>query len=488
MNILLVDDDTGSRTSVGKFLRRQGYQVTECSNGEDALATYLAGSFPMILTDIRMPAMSGIDLLKQIKELPSGSYTDIVLFTGHGSMESAIDALRMGAFDYLIKPINIEELSIIAEKVAEHQGLLRENRRLTDHFDQEVQAATQETAKEISRLRMLVAQSEGVSKLGIFDKVMQNIYQQALLYHHDRSIPVLIQGETGTGKEMVAKLIHYGDFNETTPFVDINCAALTPTLFESELFGYEAGSFTGGLSKGQKGKLDLATGGTLFLDEVGEMPLEIQAKLLRVLQEKEYYRVGGLKKLKSDVRIVCATNIDLVQAVAEGKFRRDLYYRLNVGQIFIPPLCERPDAIIPLAEMFLHRFASQKGKKFSRIGNQAAKILLNHSWPGNVRELQNVIEWSVFMFNDTELCPNHLNIIATKNTNCSTSTCQAGTIHPEAPLLLPPAPFNLDEYIDRIIAAALKMHNGNKSAAAAYLGLSRRSLSYRAEKILHDEQ
>ncbi|MBP2636357.1 MAG: sigma-54 factor interaction protein [Firmicutes bacterium] len=487
MNILLVDDDTGSRTSVSKFLRRQGYQVTECSNGEEALATYLAGSFPMILTDIRMPAMSGIDLLKQIKDLPSGAYTDIVLFTGHGSMESAIEALRMGAFDYLIKPINIEELSIIVEKVAEHQGLLRENRRLTDHFNQEVQAATQETAKEISRLRMLVAQSEGIGKIGIFDTVMQNIYQQALLYHQDRSIPVLIQGETGTGKEMIAKLIHYGDFNETTPFVDINCAALTATLFESELFGYEAGSFTGGLSKGQKGKLDLAAGGTLFLDEVGEMPLEMQAKLLRVLQEKEYYRVGGLKKIKSDVRIICATNIELAHAVEEGRFRRDLYYRLNVGQIFIPPLRERLDAIMPLAEMFLHRFASQKEKKFCRIGEQAVRVLLSHSWPGNIRELQNVIEWSVFMYNDTELSPKHLNIVASKDTSCNTSSPQAGAILPEAPLLLPPEPFNLDEYIDRIISATLKMHKGNKSAAAAYLGLSRRSLSYRAEKILHDD-
>lgn len=487
MNILLVDDDTGSRTPVGKFLRRQGYQVTECSSGTEAFETYLNGSFPMIITDIRMPGMSGIDLLKKIKELPSGSYTDIVLFTGHGSMESAIEALRMGAFDYLLKPINIEELAIIAEKVAEHQGLLRENQRLTDHFDQEVLAATEETAKEISRLRMLVAQSEGIGKIGVFDEAMQIIYHQALLYHRDRSIPVLIQGETGTGKEMIAKLIHYGDFNETTPFVDINCAALTATLFESELFGYEAGSFTGGLSKGQKGKLDLAAGGTLFFDEIGEMPMEIQAKLLRVLQEKEYYRVGGLKKIKSDVRVICATNIDLAQAVDEGKFRRDLFYRLNVGQIIVPPLRDRPDDIIPLADMFLHRFASQKGKKFSRISKQAACILRSHSWPGNVRELQNVIEWSVFMFNDIELSPNHLNIIAAKNTNCSLAALPAGTILPEAPLLLPPEPFHLDEYIDRIIAAAIKMHNGNKSATAAYLGLSRRSLSYRVEKILSDE-
>ncbi len=484
MNILLVDDDIGSRTSVSKFLRRQGHQITECSDGEEALAVFLEGSFPMILTDIRMPVMTGIDLLKHIKDMPSGAYTDIVLFTGHGSMESAIEALRMGAFDYLLKPINIQELSIIVEKVAEHQGLLRENRRLTDHFDQEVQAATQETTKENSRLRMLAAKAEGIGEIGLFGKDMENIYTQAIMYHRDRSIPVLIQGETGTGKEMIAKIIHYADFEEATPFVDINCAALTPSLFESELFGYEAGSFTGGLAKGQKGKLDLAAGGTLFLDEVGEMPLEMQAKLLRVLQEKEYYRVGGLRKIKSDVRIVCATNINLSQAVEDGKFRRDLYYRLNVGQIFLPPLRERSEAIVPLAEIFLHRFAAQKGKKFCCISSEAAETLRNHSWPGNVRELQNVIEWSVFMFDDTELRAEHLNIVASNG--IPRPVAQPGAIMPEAPVVLPSEPFTLDEYVDRIIYAALEMHKGNKSAAAAYLGLSRRSLSYRAEKLMQD--
>lgn len=483
MNILLVDDDTGSRTSVSKFLRRQGHQITECSNGEEALTAFLAGNFPMILTDIRMPAMSGIDLLKQIKDMPCGTYTDIVLFTGHGSMESAIEALRMGAFDYLLKPINIQELSIIIEKVAEHQALVRENRRLTDHFDQEVQAATLETAKENSRLRMLAAKAEGIGEIGIFGTAMQNIYAQALMYHHDRSIPVLIQGETGTGKEMIAKLIHYADFEEpATPFVDINCAALTPSLFESELFGYEAGSFTGGLTKGQKGKLDLAAGGTLFLDEIGEMPLEMQAKLLRVLQEKEYYRVGGLKKIKSDVRIVCATNINLSQAVEEGKFRRDLYYRLNVGQIFLPPLREQSTSIIPLANMFLQRFAKQKNKRFNRISDEAAKALLSHSWPGNVRELQNVIEWSVFMFDDVELQPEHLRI-TTGGNKCLCPDVKANLIMPSVPVTLPPEPFNLEEYVDQIIFAALAMHNGNKSATASYLGLSRRALSYRLEKL-----
>ena len=485
MNILLVDDDTGSRTSVGKFLRRHGHEITECSNGEEALAAFLAGSFPMILTDIRMPAMSGIDLLKHIKDMPCGTYTDIVLFTGHGSMESAIEALRMGAFDYLLKPINIQELSIIIEKVAEHQGLLRENRRLTDHFDQEVQAATLETTKENSRLRMLAAKAEGIGEIGLFGTVMQNIYAQALMYHRDRSIPVLIQGETGTGKEMIAKLIHYAEFEEAAaPFVDINCAALTPSLFESELFGYEAGSFTGSLAKGQKGKLDLAAGGTLFLDEIGEMPLEMQAKLLRVLQEKEYYRVGGLKKIKSDVRIVCATNRNLSQAVAAGTFRRDLYYRLNVGQIFIPPLREQSNSIVPLAEMFLHRFAKQKGKRFRSVSSEAVQILLHHSWPGNIRELQNVVEWSVFMFDDTELRAKHLKITASNEP--LRSGTQTNTLIPDAPVFLPSRPFKLDDYVDQIIVAALEMHNGNKSAAASYLGLSRRSLSYRLEKLMQD--
>lgn len=481
MNILLVDDDSGSRMSVAKFLRRQGHEIIECADGDEALATFSNASFPMVLTDIKMPKMSGLDLLKHIKELPNSTYTDVVLFTGHGSMETAVEALRIGAYDYLIKPINIQELAIIVNKVAEHQGLLRENRRLTDHFDQEVQAATQESSKEISRLRRLVAKAEGIGEIGIFDKATEDVFRQAGMYHKDRSISVLIQGATGTGKEMVAKLIHYDDFEEPTPFVDINCAAVTPTLFESELFGYEAGSFTGGLTKGQKGKFDLAAGGTLFFDEIGEMPLEMQAKLLRVLQEKEYYRVGGLKKIKTDVRVVCATNIDLRQAVEEGKFRRDLYYRLNVGQIVLPPLRERRESIIPLAEVFLRQFAAQKSKKFATISSEAQKVLVSHSWPGNIRELKNTIEWSVFMFDNKELKAEHLNI-SSGNTAIPT-VMQSGAIIPEAPVVLPPTPFNLDEFVDKIVAAALLLHNGNKSAAAAYLGLSRRSLSYRVEKL-----
>ncbi|HWR05940.1 sigma-54 dependent transcriptional regulator [Sporomusa sp.] len=482
MKILLVDDDADNRISVGNFLYKLGYQVTECCNGEEALSTYSAGSFPMILTDIRMPKMSGVDLLKQVKSSPGAAYTDVVLFTGHGTMESAIDALRMGAFDYLLKPINLQELVIVTEKVAEHQGLLRENHRLTDYFEQEVRAETLETANEICRLRKLAAKAEGIGEIGIFSEAMQDIYRQATQYHQDRSIPVLIQGETGTGKELIAKRIHYADFAVAAPFIDINCAALTPMLFESELFGYEAGSFTGGLVRGQKGKLDIAAGGTLFLDEISEMPPEIQAKLLRVLQEKEFYRVGGLKKIKSDVRVICATNSSLNKAVEDGRFRRDLYYRLNVGQIFLPPLRHQPECIIPLAEMFLHHFSTQKEKKFVSISNEAARRLLRHSWPGNVRELKNAIEWSVFMFNHPELQADHLNIAS----DCSYPVQpqqQPVMLALDAPLALPAAPFSLNAYVDKIICAALKMHGGNKSATATYLGLSRRSLSYRAGKI-----
>jgi two-component system, NtrC family, response regulator AtoC len=264
------------------------------------------------------------------------------LFTGHGDMATAIEALRSGAYDYLLKPINVAELAVITDRIAEHQSLLRENRVLNTRFTDEVQAATEEARQEVSRLRQLVSHYIGIDNVGVFSETMRQIVQQAQKYHEDRLIPVLIEGETGTGKEIIARMIHFGGAAREAPFVDVNCAALTASLFESELFGYEAGAFTGGLVKGQKGKLDVAQGGTLLLDEVGEIPLELQGKLLRVMQEKEFYRVGGLKKVKTDVRIICATNANLEKCVEEGTFRKDLFYRLKVGHIVIPPPATAP--------------------------------------------------------------------------------------------------------------------------------------------------
>lgn len=488
MHILLADDDKDSRTSVRDFLHEIGHQVTEADNGEAALELYKEGDFPMVLSDIKMPNMTGLELLRAISSLPSGIQTDVVLFTGYGDMETAIAALRAGAYDYLLKPINIEELAIITDKIAEHQDLLRENKALAENFDDRLKIATQETQQELVRLKQVVAQSYNFHNVGIYSEAMHQVCKEALKYHNDRSIPVLIQGETGSGKEIIAKMVHFGNLKEVRPFVPINCAAVTASLFESELFGYEPGAFTGGSRKGNKGKLGLANGGTLFLDEVGEIPLELQGKLLRVIQEKEYYRVGGLKKISADIRFLSATNIDLNKKVREGAFRKDLYYRLKVGHLVIPSLRDRPDDIIPLSVMFLKDFSQQKRKNFRKISKKAEKILLQYSWPGNVRELRNLMEWVTFMYDEKELKAEHLSKItkekmseraeiASENMDRNLLTLDLKNFN------LPQKSFPIEDFMNIVVKNALDMHKGNKTETARYLAISRRSLYCRLQHL-----
>ena len=482
MRILLVDDERASREAVKWFLKSQEHEVTECVNGKEALEKMANGDYPMVLSDIRMPGMSGTELAIAIKQLPNSWRTDIVLFTGYVDIQSAVTALRAGVYDYLQKPVDAKELASVIERIAEHQSLLRENKTLTEKFSDELNAATEETRQELTQMKQMVAESV-IGKIGVFSEAMRALFDHALKFHDDRLIPVLIQGETGTGKEIIAKTIHYGtDFDKVKlgAFVDINCAAIAPTLFESELFGYEPGAFTGGISKGQKGKFDLAQGGTLFLDEVGEIPLDLQGKLLRVLQEKEYYRVGGLKKIKTDVRIICATNVPLEEWVERGSFRRDLYFRLKVGQVVIPPLRERREEIVPLAEVFLHDFSRQKGKKFKKIHPDTGKILEQYSWPGNIRELKNVIEYATFANDDVELKSWHvIHLIQSDLT---------GKKQPEVVgdrqivLPAPPGGYPIKQYTDDIIKEILDMQHGNQTAAARYLGMSLRGLTYRLEQ------
>ncbi|MHB1041778.1 MAG: sigma-54-dependent transcriptional regulator [Eubacteriales bacterium] len=488
MNILLVDDDHDSRSSVAEFLREEGHTVAESANGSEALSTFHSGEFHLVLTDIRMPKMSGIELLRRIRGAEGAQAVDVVLFTGNGDMHSAVEALRAGAYDYLLKPINVEELVAVIDRACERQALKRENFILTKKFEDAVQAATEETRQELSRLKKAYSRSIGLGNVGIFSEAMQNVFQQAKKLHDDRSIPVLIDGETGTGKEVIARYIHYGKGNVTTPFVDINCAAITPNLFESELFGYEAGSFTGGIPKGQKGKLDLAQGGTLFLDEVTEMPTDLQAKLLRVLQEKEFYRVGGLKKLKTDLRIICATNVEIEKKVEQGAFRRDFYYRLNVGRIYLPPLRERAEDIIPLARMFLDNFAQEKGKSFKEISKEAANFLSSYRWPGNVRELKNTMEWVVLMWDGPVLKTSHLGILKNEKTpDIAREIYGTGVIDPDN-FSLPWGGLSLNEYTNKVIIKALKMNNGNKTETAKYLGMSRRSLYCRLKSLKNNSE
>ncbi len=476
MNILLVDDDRDSVKSVKRFLTRIGHQVTECNSAGNALEALPGFRYPLVISDIKMPGMSGLELLQEIKSRPGGGETEVVLFTGYGNMDTAIQALRLGAYDYLLKPINVEELAILVERVAERQILIRENRALNEEMDDRVRQATAETKQELESLRRMMGSRLGMLNLVFSSQEMQNICEQAMKYHTDRSIPVLIEGETGVGKEIIAKLIHYGQMKSLAPFTDLNCATLKPSLFETELFGYDAGAFTGALAKGQKGKLDVSNGGTLFLDEIGDLPLELQGKLLRVIQEKEYYRIGGLKKIRTDVRLICATNVNLEAEVRQGNFRKDLFYRLNVGRIVIPPLRERRDDILPLARSLIAEFAAARGKRFKSIGEGAARLLLEHSWPGNVRELRNIMEWISFMYDDVEVKPVHLADILKNTTGDDRQVSLGAHCEISQGFSLPREGLALNKFVDQIILEALKLHHGNKTDTARFLGISRKSL------------
>ena len=365
MNILLVDDENRSRSHVAEFLRKLGHHVVEAGDGEEALELITRQDFNLLLTDNRMPRMSGLELLQELSNLPTGRRIDKVLFTAYADMDSSIAAIRAGAFDYLLKPLDIDELVKTTERVARHQAEIRGK-----IVKQELLAGST-THREVKYNH----NSSDFSKVGVFSRSMEQIFRLALKLHQNRSIPILIEGETGTGKELVARSIHFGEENSNLPFVALNCAALTPNIFESELFGYEPGTFSGGLPQGKKGKLDMAQGGTLFLDEISELPLDLQAKLLRVLQEKEFYRVGGLNLIKTDVRIICASNQLLHDMVKRGLFREDLYYRLNMGHIYIPPLRKQPEAIIPLARMFMMEISEQANRRFYKIDPRAAHIM-----------------------------------------------------------------------------------------------------------------
>ncbi|SDF42441.1 sigma-54-dependent transcriptional regulator [Sporomusa acidovorans] len=485
MEMLLVDDDRHSREAVAWFLREQEHTVTECDHAEQALTKWKQADYPLILSDIQMPGMTGIDLAQAVTGQTDGWRTDVVLFTGYGDMKTAVAALRAGAYDYLLKPVDAQELAAIVQRVSEHQALLRENRELTENFAAQVQSATKNTEQELTRMRKLVAETV-IGNVGVFSAGMRQVVELAQRFHTDRTLTVLIQGETGTGKEVVARIIHYGSTLKAPsgPLVELNCAAIPHNLFESELFGYEGGSFSGSLVRGQKGKLDAAAGGTLFLDEIAEMPPEMQAKLLRVLEAKEYYRVGGLKKIKADVRIICATNVDLEKRMETGLFRRDLYYRLKIGHVVIPPLRARREEIVPLAEMFLRDFAQSKKKRFAGISNEARLLLKQYDWPGNVRELRNAMEWAVFMYDDTELKPFHLEkAVCDCSGSYSGEKAADGAKERQVVLPLPDGGMSLKEYNDLIIQTVLAAHQGNQKATANYLGMSLRALCYRLEQM-----
>ncbi len=479
MKILLVEDSQSIRKSLVEFLVELGHTVSQAADGKDGWQSVQTDNPHLILSDIRMPNMDGHDLLKHIKSDKKFQDIPVVLFTGHGDVKGAVQAMKVGAYDYLLKPVNIQELAVIINRIEEYLQLRFEHKKLKEDFSREVDAATQDVKSELLETRKALASVVGTDNIGVYSDVLKQVFEDAAKLHENPDIPVLIEGETGTGKELIARYIHYGDGVSTTPFIPLNCAAISDTLFESELFGYEAGAFTGGNPKGQKGKLELAQDGSLFLDEITEMAFEHQAKLLRMLQEREFYKVGGLKRMNTEARFICATNQNAIQAVEEGRLRQDLYFRLNIGYLRIPPLRERQDEIVPLAMHFLQELKEKKRTTFSGIHPEAKKLLASYDWPGNIRELKNTIERVLLYWDETEILPEHLNAIF-----LHTIPVQKTEKKPIAEsVAIPEDGLDLNQHILDLVAEALETHGGNKTKTAQNLGISLRVLQTYLKKL-----
>jgi len=433
--VLVVDDDTAHRTMLRTLLSGWGYDITEADDGESAITQVEGHPFDLVLIDIRMIRMSGLEALPKIKAINPA--IPVIIMTAYSSVETAVDALKKGAYDYLTKPLDFDELKLAMERAMEHRQLKEENRLLKEslgtHFDS----------------RNIIGQSP--SMMGLLETVAQVAPSDAT---------VLIEGESGTGKELIAGIIHYNSMRKEGPFIKLNCSAITETLLESELFGHEKGAFTGA-ERVKEGKFRLADGGSIFLDEVSEMPLSMQVKLLRVLQEREITRVGGEKVFTVDVRVIAATNRNLKEAVAAGRFREDLFYRLNVVTLTLPPLRDRRDDIPLLAQHFLNIFAEKNRKKIEGFTPQAMNRLVRYDWPGNIREVMNAIERAVVLSRSEYLDESDLAL-----------TIDEGN---ERDLVLPDN-LSLDEVEKITIIKTLEQSQGNKSETARRLGITRKTL------------
>lgn len=478
MKILVVEDDKLSREAVVSFLSEDlNIAAVEATDGYEAMEILTEQYFDLVISDVRMPKIGGVELLKNIKKLYPK--TEVILMSGFAEIEDAVAALRSGALDYLMKPINIEELSLTIQNLLERNKLRSENETLRASvlaMDKDVTVAKQ----QIQNLQQTIREVQHSENMAIFSEHMKKVVNLALEFHKSRDVPVLIEGETGTGKEMIARLVHSGEDAVTAPFVAVNCAAISSQLFESELFGYEQGAFTGAKVSGSIGKLELAQGGTLFLDEISELPFDLQTKLLRVIQQKEFFRVGGTELVRLDVRFVFATNKHLQDLVAQNLFRADLFYRIDIGKIEIKPLRERKEELLPLTQYFLELFSKKRNKNFKQIAQDARYIIQNHAWRGNVRELQNTMERIVLLYDDEMLEGWHLSHITTENVKVKK---KQGSLIVPGQMLLPDHSFSMEDLEVEIVAKALERFGGNKSKAAEYLHLTRSSLRSRIKKI-----
>jgi DNA-binding NtrC family response regulator len=444
-SILIVEDEAKLRRLLELQLADEGFVSQSAADAETGLQLFAKDHFDLVVTDFKLPGMTGLEFLQAVKR--ANASTPVIIMTAYGTVESAVEAMKVGASDYVLKPFSLAELVLIIRKELDTHRLREENRTLREALGQRYHYDN------------VVARSEKM---------------QAVLALVERVAPtnatVLLGGESGVGKDLIAHAIHQHSNRSSGPFVKINSTAIPENLLESELFGYEKGAFTGAATS-KPGKFELADKGTLFLDEIGDVPPATQVKLLRILQERSFERLGGTKTLKVDVRLVAATNRDLRAALEEGTFREDLYYRLNVVAIDIPPLRDRKEDIPSLANFFLEKFARESGKPIKGITPAAMKMLMDFHWPGNVRELENIIERGVTLSSGSTLDAPDIHL------DTSPPRASAGST------FVLPEGVTLDQWEEEAIREALRRANGNKSQAARALGLSRNALRYRLSKM-----
>jgi DNA-binding NtrC family response regulator len=447
--ILIADDHDALRRGLVRGLTEAGHEVDEAANGNAAIERLHEGSFDIVLSDLKMGGSDGLDVLRTTRALHPT--TAVILMTAFGSVNTAVEAMKMGAFDYVQKPFEIEEMELKIEKALELKRLKHEIEYL------------RHTQQDIYEFDRIVGSSASLQRvLDIVRKVAKS------------NTTVLIRGETGTGKELIAGAIHHNSLRSTRNFVKVNCAALQENLLESELFGHEKGAFTGA-DKQRIGRFEQADSGTLFLDEIGDMSASTQAKILRVLQEHEFERLGGTRTLRVDVRLIAATNRDLPRMVQSGHFREDLYYRLNVVSIEMPPLRERKDDIVPLAASFIRRFAGELKKKIEGLEPEAQKLLMRYNWPGNIRELENAIERAMLLAEGRSIAADDLRLGETPSSG-------TGSDHATV-VKIPPAGIALEEIERTALIEALKMSNWVQKDAAELLSISPRVMNYKIKTL-----
>ena len=463
--VLIVDDEQTTRWTLAEALRRCGYITEEAGTVSAALTMFDAEPPSVVLLDVNLPDGTGLDVLREMKRRQPQSA--VIMMTGNVLVEDTLSALRGGAYDFVRKPINLEELQVTIRNGIE-AGKLR---------------------RELSQLRSDRAREFSFDQITGKSAVMTEMITLAQKVAESEVSSVLLQGESGTGKDLLAKAIHYGSRRASSPFVVINCAAIPATLIESELFGYEKGAFTDAKAR-KEGLLEQAEGGTLVLDEIGELDLGLQAKLLRVLEEGAFRRVGGLKDLALDVRVIAASNRDLKVGTEEGRFRLDLYYRLSVIQIDLPPLRERGEDVILLAEHLIAGFNRQFRKRVHGLTTQVADIFRNYKWPGNVRELRNVIERVMILEDGDVITPAYLphgmsceEWAAKAGLSESDDTPISSRISTAEPFRLPSQGISLDELETSMVEQAIALSEGNQTRAAALLGITRDQLRYRLKKL-----